>query len=76
MRLVELFFKIIYEYINILFINMNNKKSLKECSGEIPVALQLAYIQSIPLAPIKGYKLCVASSTVSLNASDGECPGH
>ncbi len=41
----------------------------------IPVALQLEYIQSMPLAPISGYKLWVASSTVSLKASEGECPG-
>jgi len=36
--------------------------------------LQLAYIQSIPFSPIKGYRDCVASSTVSLKASEGECP--
>ena len=38
------------------------------------VAALPAYIQSIPLAPINGYKLWVASSTVSLKASLGLCP--
>ena len=33
------------------------------------VVEQFAYIQSIPFSPINGYKLWVASSTVSLNAS-------
>ena len=38
------------------------------------VVEQLAYIQSMPFSAISGYRLCVASSTVSLNASDGEWP--
>jgi len=28
----------------------------------------------MPFSAMSGYKLCVASSTVSLNASEGECP--
>ena len=38
------------------------------------VVEQLAYIQSMPFSAISGYRLWVASSTVSLNASLGEWP--
>ena len=38
------------------------------------MVLQLAYIQSIPFSPTSRIRLWVSSSTVSLNASLGECP--
>ena len=43
-------------------------------AGSWAVVEQLAYIQSIPFSPKSGIKLCVSSSTVSLKASEGECP--
>src|ERR1700743_1084757 len=38
------------------------------------VVEQLAFIQSIPFSATNGINDWINSSTVSLNASDGECP--
>src|ERR1700744_2000080 len=50
--------------------NFFHQSSAPRCA----VVEQLAYIQSIPFSATSGISDCVNSSTVSLNASEGECP--